>query len=33
MGLHELAVHRPGEVGRYQIAIVAEKLPAEGGAA
>jgi ubiquinone/menaquinone biosynthesis C-methylase UbiE len=33
MGLHELAVHGPGEIGRYQIAIVAEKPPAEGGGA
>lgn len=32
MGLREIAVRRPGEVGRYQIAIVAEK-PAAGGAA
>lgn len=32
MGLRELAVHGPGEVGRYQIAIVAEK-PAAGGTA
>ena len=28
MGLRELAVHRPGEVGRYHIAIVAEKAAA-----
>lgn len=33
MGLRELAVHGPGEVGRYQIAIVAEKPDAEGGGA
>jgi ubiquinone/menaquinone biosynthesis C-methylase UbiE len=33
MGLRELAVHEPGVVGRYEIAIVAEKPPAEGGAA
>lgn len=31
MGLRELSVHLPGDVGRYQIAIVAEK-PAGGGA-
>jgi len=31
MGLRELTVHGPGDVGRYQIAIVAEK-PAAGGA-
>lgn len=31
MGLRELSVHEPGEVGRYQIAIVAEK-PTGGGA-
>lgn len=28
MGLRELTVHGPGEVGRYQIAVVAEKPPA-----
>ncbi len=33
MGLHEIAVHEPGEVGRYQIAIVAEKPIPGGGAA
>jgi SAM-dependent methyltransferase len=33
MGLRELAVHGPGVVGRYQIAIVAEKATAEGGGA
>ena len=32
MGLRELAVHEAGVVGRYQIAIVAEK-PAPGGGA
>jgi len=31
MGLRELSVHEPGEVGRYETAIVAEK-PAGGGA-
>lgn len=31
LGLRELAVHGPGEVGRYQIAIVAEKPAAGGG--
>jgi len=30
MGLRELAVRHPGEIGRYQIAIVAEKAPANG---
>ncbi len=33
MGLRELAVHEPGAVGRYQIAIVAEKPAAADGAA
>jgi len=32
MGLRELAVHEPGAVGRYQIAIVGEKPPADGAA-
>jgi len=31
MGLREVSVHEPGSVGRYQIAIVAEK-PGPGGA-
>jgi ubiquinone/menaquinone biosynthesis C-methylase UbiE len=30
MGLRELSVHHPGEVGRYETAIVAEKPPAGG---
>ena len=30
MGLRELAVHEPGPIGRYQIAIVAEKAGGGG---
>jgi ubiquinone/menaquinone biosynthesis C-methylase UbiE len=33
MGLRELSVHEPGSVGRYQIAIVAEKPAPEGDTA